>query len=479
MQFRLSYFIIFIIAGITILSASCKKQIQTRNTGGNLSFSTDTLTFDTVFTSLGSFTTWLKIYNPNSEQVSISSIRMLHGSSTYFRLNIDGAAGNTATNVKIAPNDSIYVFATVLVDPTNTATPFLISDSLVATLNGKDYYVPFEAYGQNAHYFVGDTLDTQTWIPDLPYVIIHSSQVNPGQTLTIKPGCRIYMHQDSRLIVEGTLLAKGTSSDTIVFQGDRLDRAYFGYQGYPGEWGGLYFTPYSQGSVLDYVNLENGGNTALNAPAAVIETVLDSVNDHSHPQLTITHSLIQNSLGDGIYNYAGTVVASNCLINTCGGWCFDNQYGGFDSLVNCTFVCYGTDKVDHTQYGTGLIVNYYVDANYNHIPNNLNAVMRNCIVYGSLENELICDYASGAAANLTIDHCLIKADSIASFVNNQHNILSKDPQFVNSTTWDYHLKAGSPAIGAGMSASGLTDDLEGNTRLPGNPYDLGCYIYKP
>ncbi len=482
MRLRLSYFIIFIIAGVSLLGTSCKKQVQTLSTGGVLSFSTDTLTFDTVFTSLGSFTTWLKIYNTNSEEISISSISLLHGSTSYFRLNINGAAGNTATNVKIAPNDSIYVFATVLVDPTTATNPFLITDSLVANLNGKNFYLPFEAFGQNAHYIVGDTLDTQTWVNDLPYVIIHSAQVNPGQTLTINPGCHIYMHQDSRLIVEGTLTAKGTNTDSIVFLGDRLDRAYFGYQGYPGEWGGLYFTPYSAGSVLDNVKIENCGNSALNAIPAAIQTTLDSVNDPAHPQLTLTHTIIENSIGYGILNFGGTVIASNCLVNTCGAWCFANIQGGLDSIVNCTFVCYGTDKVDHSQYGTVALLNYFQIDDTHYTPGNLNAVFRNCIIYGSMENELYCDQQSGAVANITLDHCLAKADSIAGFVSNLNASckLDQDPLFNNYATWDYTLKTGSPAIGYGVVVS-LIDDLVGNSRphgSVGSGYDLGCYQNK-
>lgn len=178
MRQRLSYFITFIIVAITVVSVSCKKQMPILTTGGVLSFSTDTLTFDTVFTSIGSYTTWVEIYNTQGEEVNISSIYMKHGTSSYFRLNINGAPGNTATNVKIAAHDSIYVFATVLVDPTNAASPFLITDSLVATLNGQNFYVSFEAFGQNAHYFVGDTLNTQTWNDDLPYVIIHSAAID-------------------------------------------------------------------------------------------------------------------------------------------------------------------------------------------------------------------------------------------------------------------------------------------------------------
>jgi hypothetical protein len=46
--------------------------------------------------------------------------------------------------------------------------------------------------------------------------------------------------------------------------------------------------------------------------------------------------------------------------------------------------------------------------------------------------------------------------------------------FVNHTGFDFHLKAGSPAINAGTVIADVTDDLDGNPRPVGN-YDCGCY----
>ena len=479
MKLRFNPLLNTILAFALIILFSCKKDQSVLGTGGKLLFSVDTLSFDTVFTQMGSFTTLVKIYNPQASQVNISNIRLQHGSASFFHLNIDGASGNTASNIKIAGNDSIYVFATIKVDPNSSVSPFLITDSLIATMNGAEFVLPMEAFGQNANYVVGDTLDTQTWDPDLPYVIIHSAQVNPGQTLTIKPGCRIYMHADSRLIVSGTLIAKGTLTDSIIFRGDRLDRAYFGYEGYPGEWGGLYFDPHSSGSILDYVLIENCGNSALNASPAAIETVLDSVNNPLQPQLTLLHTVIQNSIGYGILNYAGTVVATNCLINTCGSWCFANLRGGTDSITNCTFVNYGTNKVDHSQYGTVALLNY-VDTGSNYFEyksGNLNASFRNCIIYGSLENELYCNQKPGSVANISLQYCIAKADSIPVFVYNTHCMLNADPLFKDVSKWDYHCTAGSLAIDAGITVP-LSDDLEGKPRPHGVAYDLGCYEYQ-
>jgi len=57
-----------------------------------------------------------------------------------------------------------------------------------------------------------------------------------------------------------------------------------------------------------------------------------------------------------------------------------------------------------------------------------------------------------------------------------HSIISTpNDLFVNPTNDDYHLKTGSPAINAGTSLAGVTDDLDGISRPQGGAYDVGCY----
>ena len=95
-----------------------------------LQFSADTLTFDTVFTTIGSVTRWITIYNPTSRDMVLDEIRLVNQSNGVFRLNIDGIPGNQASNVLIPSKDSIYIFAEVTVDPNNTSNPLVIYDQI-------------------------------------------------------------------------------------------------------------------------------------------------------------------------------------------------------------------------------------------------------------------------------------------------------------------------------------------------------------
>ena len=463
---------------MALLSASCKKQ-KTLSAGGTLKFSEDTLKFDTVFTAAGSFTNGLVIYNPQNEAVTVSSVRLQNGTSSYFHLNVDGFPGNNIANLKIAPHDSIYVFATVKIDPTDTLTPFLITDRLIATLNGKEFSIPFTAYGQNAHYIVSDSIRVNTtWLTDKPYVVIHACVVGPGTILDIPAGCRVYMHQDARFFVYGGLRVDANGvpgKDSVVFQGDRLDRAYFGYIGYPGEWGGIYFVPGGQGLIRNAIIKDCGGGTAYYnygiRPAAIeVDTLA---------KLWIDHSVIKNSIGYGILGLQGSVVASNCLIHTCGAQAFAVIQGGNDTMTNCTFANYGTAAVSHINSPTVAILNYYPVGDGTIIAGNLNTVLTNCIVYGSLDSEFYCDAAGGGAANLLLDHCLVGMGyKIPDFLKTTNCKIGQapnfiDPKFVAPNLAKFALGDGSPAIGQGNVLTWLTDDITGHLR--GATNDLGCY----
>src|SRR4026209_915111 len=101
---------------IAVILNSCRKDLITTNPADKLSFSTDTLTFDTVFTTLGTTTLYLTVHNPNNKKISVSNIHLGGGDASLFRLNIDGRQVNEATDVEIPANDSIYIFVAATVD---------------------------------------------------------------------------------------------------------------------------------------------------------------------------------------------------------------------------------------------------------------------------------------------------------------------------------------------------------------------------
>ena len=182
----------------TLIVFSCKK--DGLSTGRGLYSSADTLKFDTVFTSVGSVTRSFKIINDRNEAVSLSSIKLMGGASSAYKMNINGTAAIEQNNVSIAANDSIYIFVSAFIDPNSTSNPFLLTDSIAYSYNGSTNFVQLQAYGRNAVFLRNQTIGSNTsWSNTLPYVIIGSLTVAQDVTLTIPAGTRVYTRANAFL----------------------------------------------------------------------------------------------------------------------------------------------------------------------------------------------------------------------------------------------------------------------------------------
>ena len=166
----------------------------------------------------------------------LSDVKLMGGSNSVFKINIDGNASSSATNIEVDANDSIYIFVSVYINPSANNLPFILQDSIQVSFNGNTRYIQLQAYGQNAHFFTNKLISGNvSWTNDLPYVIFGGLAVDTNSTLTIQQGCKIYSHADAPFIVNGTLLVQGEKYDStrVYFQGDRLDLPY---SAYPASW---------------------------------------------------------------------------------------------------------------------------------------------------------------------------------------------------------------------------------------------------
>src|SRR5204862_807932 len=94
------------------------------------------------------------VYNNNNQPIR-TNIR-LAGSTTNFRINVNGLPGRSFNDVEIRANDSIWIFVEVTVDPNTATLPYVLSDSIVFETNGNVQDVKLAAWGQNAHFIVAD-----------------------------------------------------------------------------------------------------------------------------------------------------------------------------------------------------------------------------------------------------------------------------------------------------------------------------------
>ena len=265
---------ILILAGVAIF-AGCRKDILVTDSSAKLEFSLDTVIFDTVFTTIGSVTKSVKVYNPHNRTIKISSIEIAGGSSSNFRMNVDGDPGNAINDIEIEGKDSMFIFVEVTVDPNNTNSPLIISDSITFITNGNLQDVILVAWGQDAYYHTanqygglvdptGDTLKVwyhsitcnATWTNDKPHVVYGYAIVEPTCCLNIDAGANVYFHSGSGLLVgnpfsEQTgacLKVNGTVDNPVTFQGDRLE---WDYHDIPGQWDRIWFSATSSNNEIN------------------------------------------------------------------------------------------------------------------------------------------------------------------------------------------------------------------------------------
>ena len=116
-----------------------------------------------------------------------------------------------------------------------------------------------------------------------------------------------------------------------------------------------------------------------------------------------------------------------------------------------------------------------------------NLTLNNCILWnnsaGSAGNEI---YIKDSGSSCTLNYCCVDNSAGAydgsGTVDDSNHCIFADPQFVNATGGDYHLKDTSPCIDAGDNGSvpsGVDKDLDGNPRIANGTVDIGAYEHQP
>jgi hypothetical protein len=452
---------------LTGVLISCKKESFITSGTASLATSSDSLHFDTVFTTTGSITKFFRIYNNNNQKLRLNSVSLLGGDASFFNINVDGTQGPEVTNIEMDANDSIYVFVTVKIDPTAAELPFVIQDSIRIEYNGNERWVQLDAWGQNANFMRSRVIKGNvTWTNIIPYVITGGLLVDSDATLTIEKGCRIYLHADAPFIVDGTLKVNGERYDStrVVFKGDRLDDPY---RDFPGGWPGIYFTEKSKNNVLQYANIQN----------AYQGIVAERPSVNANPKVLLSECVVDNCYDAGILGLQSSIKAQNCLISNCGKNILLG-YGGNYDFSQCTAATYSNSYILHKD-PVLVVTNYYKDGN-NIFTSNLSATFRNCIFWGengTTEDEVVTDKQGNTPFNVTFQNCLWKVKNNPGFINANNIIANQSPLFdtinTQSKLYNFRLRDESPALNSGTNA-GITIDLDGKSRPVGLP-DLGCY----
>ena len=461
--------------------SSCKKDDSFETSPSvKLEFSSDTIIFDTVFSTIGSITEQIRVYNRNSQKIKISSLKLAGSEHSRYSINVDGQPGTSFSDVEINGNDSIYIFARVTIDPNDESLPFIVTDSIVFETNGNQQDIDLVAWGQNARFILwnvnrpnlpkyrivaGEGVDT-TWTNELPIVVYGYAVVDSTGNLNIDAGTKVYFHSGSGLWIYkgGSLKVNGTLEEPVYFQSDRLEGFY---DDLPGQWDRIWINEGAVDNVINYAVIRNG----------FIGIQAETLQEFMGNQLTISNTIIENMSGAGILSRYYLIASANCVLANCGQYALALTLGGAYDFRHTTIANYWNYSIRNTE--SVYLNNYFLTQNYQVVAYPFSAYFANTIIYGNQQDELAID-DSVAEFNYTFDHCLIKTEmDVSNSENFVECLKNENPLFVNYSEGNYELDSLSPAknIGNPDVSATIPIDIKGRDRTQ-SP-DLGAYEWIP
>lgn len=457
-----------------------------------LVFSQDTVHFDTVFTSIGTSTGVIKVYNRNKEHLNISSITLAGGSESMFRVNVQGHSGIQFNDLDVRKKDSMYIFLDVVVDPNNQDNPILVKDSLVFELsNGVKQDVKLIAYGQDVLILRGKVIDKDTVFTSWrPILIYDSLRVEEGSTLKLAEGSKLYFHDKISCHVHGTLLAEGTFDEPILFRTDRLDRMFqdLPYDRIPDMWGGIRFYETSYDNRLNHVDIR-GGEYGIRCDSS----------DMARMKLTLENSVIHNVKKNALDITVSSVLVGNSLITNAGMNCL-SLMGGNVLFIHST--------IANFYYWRGEIRKGYAILVQNDLDKPLaRADFWNCLVTGSGKDEIMGGPAESEEEPTVFSygfaHSLLNTsldedeEGYEEQVKHYTEVVwdeqkdedgkdiskARNFRYLNADTqlYDFRLDSVSAAINIGSVQYALyyPIDLQGRVRIADEAPDAGCFEWMP
>jgi len=386
------------------------------------SFSVDELDMGVQFTDNPSPTSQLMIYNRNSKLINLSSVRMRSGQ--YFRLNVDGQSGSTFADVEIRPNDSIYVFVETTLPEVDSNDPVEISDELEVVTNGVTKLLTIKATAQNVRRHRAELITSDaSFGPELPHVVFDTLRVAPGATLTVEAGTSLLFHDKAALIVEGTLLCRGTAENPVKMRGDRTGNvvADISYEVMSNQWEGVKFARNSRGNSLAYTEIINTAKGVTLDSLAELSLLNSRLYNSGTVQLAALGQNKISALGCELSNAASAVLLLG------GG-----EYL-FDRCTIANFYLFKWPDMAIVEFNT---------------PDMTKADFRNSIIYG--RDTSVGDYGDVTAADIWFRRCMFK-EAGADDARYLSCLWDADPMLdysLTEYTFDYWPLSGSPALNA-------------------------------
>lgn len=422
----LRYHLATLLLAALLLATGCTTEgFEVDDGSVRLEFSADTLTFDTVFATVGTATRRITVYNRTSSHLRLTSVTLAAGRESRFRLNVDGDSALVAKDIEIESGDSIFIFAQACINPNDTREPFLVEDAILFS-NGQR--LPLTAWGRNAVYhkrLPGEqrwyaAIDCEAWDHTLPHVFVDPAAVLEGNTLTLTAGDELYFASGALLVIDSAarLIAQGTAERPVLFTSLRQDGWY---RFLPGQWQTLWFYNHSVGNIIDH---------------AIIENAIGGLRGYPGSQLQVANTVIRNMSDCGIIGQGATIGGRNLLVYDCYA-SLTVLTGGSYGFSQCTFANYWTYNARKIET---VVLSNCMTTQAGVVGGHLQrADFDDCIIWGSYYGgELLLNTIAGYDMNYNIRHSIVRGGE-----------WDEDPLFTNPQEDDYTLQEDSPAVGIG------------------------------
>lgn len=455
---------------------SCEDEGYMNSPDAQLQFSNDTITFDTIFTTIGSTTQHLRVFNPYDESILISRIRVAGGDFSNFRLNVNGKSTNEAYEIEVPARDSIYIFVEVTIDPNGQNNPMVVQDSIEFTTNSNLQNIKLVAYGQDFKLIKGENIETTTWTSEKPYLIYDYAYVDSMSTLTMEPGTRIHFHKGAGLYVKGNVKAEGTFQEPIWFLSDRLED---NYKNIPDQWNGIILFSGSEGNVFNYTNIKN----------ANIGLQVGTIEDEGFASLELSNSRIENMAYAGLFALKSKITGYNNVIANCGFYAAALLVGGEYEFYHTTIANFWGNYSSRARSTSSLVLSNVLvvqqadGSKITHTGDLQKAFFGNSIIYGNNAKEIELGNNMENAFNFEFDHCIIQVPDTFNTSNDDHfkrvwKGADYAPGFVDPfEEYDYSLDTLSFAkdIGKAEYANKYPLDIMNKDRTIDDGPDLGAF----
>ncbi|MEH6514564.1 MAG: hypothetical protein V7734_15835 [Maribacter arcticus] len=487
-------------------STSCRKDFEYAPSNGNLSFSKDTVYLDTVFSSIGSSTYTLKVFNDTKDDIIIPNISLKNGPESFYRLNVDGVAGKEFSNIPIYAKDSLFILIETTISIIDGSIkellytdaiqfdkePFQQSVELVTLAKDAIFLYPkgnpeieteiINLYTDEAGNPINisgfELKDEELYFTNSKPFVIYGYVIIPDEKeLIIEAGARIHFHKNSgiyvkdgaKLIVNGTLSKDSVALEgEVIFEGDRLEPEFAET---PGQWGGLWISNGSSNNSINHLTIKN----------AEIGLFVGGLSNDTETTFILTNSQIYNNTRYNLWTKNAKLEAKNLVLGNAGSSSLLIENGGNYTFIHSTIANYWNKGF---RYNTALeIKNDSQEIGFDLVK----ADFKNCIIDGNRQNEISLITDNQNSFNFNFLNCFIKytqnetsspLNYLYDFTNSElysDIILNGEVDYFLTTKNDFRIGLDSDVIDKGDldTANYSPLDILGTQRIPAP--DLGAF----